>query len=93
MRNDGREGMNIREQAEKKKEEEKQEGTGISPTFDTSSPTHINTYTHTHKHKHIHALTHKGPRVSVSIGTTAHSMTMYISKDRDLNTRGPRRSP
>lgn len=56
-----------------------QRGTGISPTFDTSSPTH----THTHK----------GQGVSVSIGTAARSMTLYISKERDSNTRGLRGSP
>lgn len=37
------EGMGIREQIEKNMNR-----TGISPTFDTSSPTHINTYTDTY---------------------------------------------
>lgn len=34
-----------------------------------------------------------GTRVSVLVGTAARSVTLYIPKGRDSNTRGPRRSP
>lgn len=34
-----------------------------------------------------------GTRVSVRIGTAARSVTLYIPKESDSNTWGPRRSP
>lgn len=67
----------------KQREKEQRRGTGIPPTFDTSSKTHTRTHTHPHE----------GQEVSVSNGTAARSVTLYISEERDSNTRGPRRSP
>ena len=75
----GKEGMGIRATKEKRKSR----GTGIPPTFDTSSQTHT----------HTHTQPHEGQEVSVSIGTAACSVTLYISEEWDSNTRGPRRSP
>lgn len=55
----------------------------VKTMFDTSSRTH----------RHTYANPHKGEGASVSIRTAAHSVTLYISKERDLNMQGPRRSP
>lgn len=81
----GREGMGIREQTEGNKEKKKsKKGLGYLQRL---TPLRQHTQTHTHTHPH------KGRGVSVSIGAAARSMTLYISKERGSNTRGPRRSP
>lgn len=68
-----------------KKRREMQKGTEISPTFDTSSPA---------THKHIHTLTRtRDTELVLERSSAARSMPLDISKERDSNTRGPRRSP
>lgn len=77
--------MGIREQTERKKEKKNsRKGLGYLQRL---------TPLRRHTQTHIHTLRRRGRGVSVSIGTAARSMTLYISKERDSNMRGPRRSP
>lgn len=49
--------------------------------FDTSSQTHTQTLTHTRERERVLA------------SELLLTVTLYISKERDLNMQGPRRSP
>lgn len=85
MRGAGTEGIGIREQTERNTEKKRSEkGLGYL---------HRLTPLRQHMPAHTHAHPHKGQGVRASIGTAARSMTLYISKERDSNTRGLRRSP
>lgn len=76
--------MGIRKQTTKKEKEKSKKGLGYLERL-TPLLQHTNTCTHCRPHK--------GQGVSVSIGTATRSMTRYISKERDSNTQGLRRSP
>lgn len=66
---------------ERANREHQREKRRVKTMFDTSSQTHTQTLTHTRERERVLA------------SELLLTVTLYISKERDLNMQGPRRSP